>query len=135
MAKTSFRIEGLRELNERLKQLDQQVQKEALEKAVDAGAQIIAKDAARRAPRSDVPRRPADGHLADNIIISVRSKGKSANALVGPSKKHFWGLFLEYGTVRAPKRPFLRPAFDENIPRLIDEMKSVLREALEKGDV
>ena len=35
--------------------------------------------------------------------------------LVYPDADAFYALFLEYGTVKAPARPFMRPAFDRSV--------------------
>jgi hypothetical protein len=84
------------------------------------------------------PRGPGPGpHLADHIEIGVE-RGVDAQefvAAVGPERRPefiFWGYWQEFGTVKQPARPFLRPAFDEAAPRSLAVLKTWLWAAIKK---
>lgn len=44
----------------------------------------------------------------------------------------FYGRFHEFGTVKMPARPFLRPALEENTARATEAIANRLRQRLEK---
>lgn len=70
---------------------------------------------ARKAPRGDEA-----PHIAEHIVISplssvdgVRIAEGSAAVGIGPSKRFFYGSFLEFGWKFHPfARPFVRPAYE-----------------------
>lgn len=86
--------------------------------ALVAGAEPIRAEAALLAPRSDGP----GPHMADHIIIDKLTQGEVSRGAdflgheavveVGPTIKHFYGYFSEFGTSRESSRPWFRPAFD-----------------------
>lgn len=54
------------------------------------------------------------GDLAASITRqNVRRERRVSEWDTGPSKKGFYGLFLELGTFFQSPQPFMRPAFDE----------------------
>ena len=86
------------------------VQQNALQKAAEpmrAEAEALA------------PRGPDAPHIAQHIIIGI-PKGELADVhegqpvvAFGPAKEFFYGFFWEFGWIRHPAHPFMRPAFDE----------------------
>lgn len=128
-----------------------------LEEAARAGAQIVADEASRLAPRET-------GSLAENIEIVTVEKGlRQVQIAIGPGvarktrreKKWFYGLFQEYGVtahtinpklrraiawdglVRAwaqhpghAARPFMRPALDGKSGAAQEEIADVLKRKL-----
>lgn len=53
------------------------------------------------------------GHLADNIrVFDVPPQDRAAAVVVSYPRRFFYGHFLEWGTKRMGKIPFLRPAWD-----------------------
>jgi len=87
------------------------------------------------------------GHLADHIAISLArsvgsvegGRGRSvkvtdyqAAVAVGPEKPYYYGLFLEYGTIKMRRAwPFLRPAFDETAPTSLQIIQREIWAALQ----
>jgi len=128
-----------------------------LEEATLSGAEVIRAEAERNAPRDT-------GGLAENIEMIVTEKSRDKiNVAIGPdvakpnrkAKRHFYGLFVEFGTqahtikARAGRalrigdefkavaehpgmrpRPFMRPALDSKQKsvqdKIADELKSRL---------
>ena len=52
------------------------------------------------------------------IGINIRRKEKSVRIGVKSKSKAFYGFFLEFGTKKMAKKPFLAPAIQENIPEI-----------------
>lgn len=118
-------VEGADQLATNLQMLGAAVRRRALLKVLRAAAVPIQGRAAELA-RID-PRTPR--HLKDWIVISPQPAGTSdaeASVAVGPATSVFWGLFLEFGTVKMSPKPFMRPAFDYGTDRAL----SILRDGL-----
>jgi HK97 gp10 family phage protein len=103
-------ITGLNELLAAFTALPEAVRVNVLADVCVAGAQVIQAGASSRAPR-------LTGQLASDIRIDVELLSEGFVAKIGPSKRSFYGLFQERGTVHQPAYPFLKPALDEDGPR------------------
>lgn len=87
------------------------------------------------------PREPGAPDIADNMVISPlrtiegeRLLETEAAVGVGPAKGFFYGMFLEYGTVKMSARPFMRPAFDQHAPGTFEAIgKALWRELAAEG--
>ena len=151
----TVKISGLNELNRALLQLPIEVQGKPLRAAVAAGARIIQKEAINQAERYR-----DTGTLEKNIVI-MRSRrrelGRSEYAVgvrrakrayantaknrrmrrVG--KKYsvegeaFYWRFLEFGTSKMSKKPFLVPAFESKKMASIEVIKTKLASAIAKA--
>jgi HK97 gp10 family phage protein len=149
----TMRIDGLKELQNALKELPKEIQKRPLRSAVSAGAKVIADEAIKKAPQGET------GNLRKSIyryrsrrqsttgketfLVGVR-KGKakfvdnSRNRRLGRVGKtyqtqgeaYYW-RFVEFGTSSQPARPFLRPAFENSKERAVQVMKERLGKAIE----
>jgi len=114
----SARLDGVAGLQKRLEALPSALSAQVQRAALVKGAELIRAEAARLAPRSASP----GEHMADAIIIDALTPTEIARGSdwtteeavveVGPSQKHFYGYFIEYGTVKMRARPFMRPATD-----------------------
>lgn len=107
------------------------------------------KDAAepmRRTMASLAPREPGAPDIADNIVVSPitrlgsvkggewEQKTDTEEAVgIGPSKSFFYGLFLEYGTVKMGARPFMRPAFDQGVTRAVTDLAIAMWRRLDQA--
>jgi len=105
---------GVNRLNKKLRRMGPAV-KEGLAPALQMVADAVHADALKRIP-------VREGDLAAAMKKQVMSNG--TNARVGywqKGNKKNWELggwrahFIEFGTLNAPKNPFLVPAFRENI--------------------
>jgi HK97 gp10 family phage protein len=132
----SIRIDGLKELEIRLKRLPQKVAGKALFSALMAGAEVIRKDAVNRAPedtgklkRNIVKRREKTRPgLSANVVVGVRAKGKKQD----PHNAYYWRYF-EFGTSKRPARPFLRPAFETTKVEAVARIAAKLRQRIEQA--
>jgi len=134
----SLKIEGFKELAANLRALP-----DALQRSVILDALTDAAEPMRARMGQLAPRRPGAPDIADNIGISVanrigdvgggrweaRSDTEHAVA-VGPTKNFFYGLFLEYGTIKMAARPFMRPAFDTTVQTSLTILSQRLWDAI-----
>lgn len=114
MIKTEFLLTG--DMEQGLDKLADSVGESVLRSAGYAGAQVFMEEAKLRAP-------VGEGVLRDNIIV-VRADEKSDGAqkqtyvvTVRSGKFNqegdaFYWRFVEFGTVHAAAKPFIRPAFE-----------------------
>lgn len=144
----SLNIKGLAELLKELEGLERKIFDKTMNKMVRAGAKVVQKAAKENAPvRSNewegasYPNPPGTLKKGIEIAKATRQPPTIVRYQVGFSKKAWYGHLVERGhkLVRAgktighvPAYPFLRPAFDNNVQKAIEEMNSVLREELDK---
>lgn len=145
MARGSIKLFGGKELEAALKGLDEKIAKSIARKAVKAGAEPIL-HAARSMVDIDT------GKLLESIVIKTGTrKGKSIFATVGTKAgdykgQTFYGSFLEYGHYAGsrrignartwvPARPFLRPAFDQNVHKSTNIIQNTLANEIAKEAV
>lgn len=121
-----LKVEGIEELMARLNSLGEAVATRTENKALREGAEVLREGISKRAPRDT-------GNLAENIVMSGVKQAEIGKYIeVGPDKKHFYGLFHEFGTVKMPAYPFMGPALEEDGKEVMNTMAGVLREELAK---
>lgn len=119
--KGSVRLEGGKELERELKEVEPKVAKKVVTKALRAGAKVILKAAKSAAPKRT-------GLLQRSLTVRAAKRKKGRVAFVVQTKggdfkgKSFYAAFLEYGHKAGsrklanrkiiPPQPFLSPAFD-----------------------
>lgn len=117
-------LEGAEELNRALRSVGDRATGLVLKQAAEAGAQVIADEAKRLAPRDT-------GALAEGIGIQPgRMQQGRAQFNIGPGKREWYGELVELGTEKMTAKPFLRPAFDAKAEEAKDKVAEVLRDAL-----
>lgn len=140
----SVKVEGLRDLGERMKGLSEQMNNRIARAATAAGAVVI-----RNAAQLKVP--VDTGNLKKNIIVKRLPKGESSltsehivtvrqGKLTAKQKDKglqdaYYGKFVEYGTAKMPARPYLRPAYDQNKEKAVQAIKDRIEKRLNKADV
>ena len=127
--RTSTRIEGLDDLEAKLKRLSEDLQGAHLRSAVKAGAEIVRTVASQLAPVSaDGSYGRAPGFLAANIEAEVQFTRTQDKALVhvGMNKAAWYGQLQETGTQFAAAQPFMRPALDATKDDVVDEIRDQL---------
>lgn len=74
------------------------------------------------------------GQLHENIKVREVAARKDHTIVMRVTTGNaFWGLFLEFGTVRMRARPWFRPVFDRMHNRLIDALAKSLGSEIEKA--
>lgn len=120
-----MKVEGGEDLARKLNALPEALSKNVISAALKSGGERVRTMAAVRMKRSADP-----PHAADNVVMSVGRSGRSI--AIGPSKSFFYWLFQEFGTVRHPAQPALRPAFDSQAPVALGIIGEELWNALRK---
>ena len=96
-----MKIEGLKELEKKMKQLSNVARKEAKQEALHAGSVLVQGQATLNAPVDT-------GNLRSSIDFEV---GSEDAVIFTPVE---YAPFLEYGTSRQASQSFMRPALDNN---------------------
>lgn len=138
----SVKVEGLKDLGDRMKGLTEQMNNRIARAATAAGAVVI-----RNAAQQKVP--VLTGNLKKNIIVKRIPKGEASltsehivTVRQGKLTKKqraaglgdaFYGRFVEYGTARMPAQPFLRPAYDQNKEKAVQAIKDRIEKRLAKA--
>ena len=121
-------VEGLKELDAALAEMPEALRRNVVLAALRKAAKPIVQDARARARRGTDPKRrgsqkqrkrgesEAIGHGADSINVRAvkRSVAPEPTVAVGPSVKHWYMQFVEFGTSRQAPDRFLTPAFEIN---------------------
>ncbi len=131
MAKEGMTIEltGMDELIKNLEAVSKDISKD-LARCVRKGGEII-RDAAKANIRAQGL--IDTGALHDNMSMNTTEKDRSqVEVTIGPGKKQFYGYFHEYGTSKMKARPFLRPAYDENIEKVQDVIAEELKKTIKR---
>lgn len=70
------------------------------------------------------------------VELCPKDTGETASKIVVDpdkgtvSQDWYVGIFLELGTEKMPPHPYLRPAFDENAPKIIKSIKEAINDNL-----
>ena len=145
---TTVKVEGLRQLGERMRNLSADMNKKIARAATNAAAQVIKKSAVQKAPEYFKPHMlegvlVQPGNLKKNIVakrvnplktqltsehlVTVRGKKKDGYAAR-------YGRLVEFGTVKMTPEPYLRPAFDQNKENAVQAMKAKLEAGIFKAE-
>lgn len=124
----------------------------ALKAGLRAGAELVAADAASRAPRRV-------GKLAESLVIQETADQQELQVFVGPSADAFYAKFVEFGTAPhavgkgsdltrasgrpgkqtgglhpgARAKPFLFPALEAQHDAVIEQVTGSVQSAIEGG--
>lgn len=126
---------NFREVRKALADLPARISKNVIRRAMYAGAVVIRDDARTRAPvetgalRSSIVAKASttkEGEIYGSVGVDRKtfSRGKRKGR-----KPRRYAHLVEFGTVKSKAQPFLRPAMDTNIDRVLD----VIAEAMRKG--
>ena len=143
-------IRGFRELNRKLNRMAEAPRGKLLRRAVMQGTLPALRAAQSAAPVGTPPYESGDpypvrtykgnlrapGFLKRNIARkSVLSSDKRAvRVMIGPRPEAFYGTqFIELGTTRSAKQPWLEPAFRSSLPAVNARLKARLKALLDKA--
>lgn len=140
----TVKLSGFAELEQALDNLSKAAGKGALRRSLKRAAEPTAKLAAQMAPKRT-------GKLAASIIVGAKLNGRqtkihrkmfrddrsSVELFVGPSYlrgdggRH--GHLLEFGTIKMPPQPFMRPAWEQDQKAILDRLKVELWDQIQKA--
>jgi HK97 gp10 family phage protein len=141
MSVVEFKITGGKELYEALEEQPKRVAKEIIRAGLKQAAGLWREEMRNRVVRgwhvfesARKGRSREYGFLAGHIGMktSVRGDELEGTCGVGPVKKGFWDLYLEFGNAHQAPQPFIRQAFETRKQEVLDKFISVCREKLEK---
>lgn len=132
--KVSVRVEGLKELDEALREFSKATERNIIRRALFRAGQPIMDSAASRAPRlrgklqasigqgTKLTRRQKGSHRAESGIEVFVGAGALVQAIT-----------QEFGTINHSPQPFMRPAWDENKNRSMNIFKEAMTEEIDKA--
>jgi HK97 gp10 family phage protein len=140
------KVSGLRDLGVAMSRLSADMAGKVARQATAAGAGVVRRAARRGAPVDSgnlaaaiVMKRQRQSRLTEEYLVTVR-KGKTRDAKAGKTgqakqgKDAYYARFVEFGTVKMPARPFLRPALENNLQAATDAMAQRLKQRIEKAN-
>lgn len=135
------KVEGVRALERKLKELSDLDRGKVLRAGANAAGQLIVRDARATVPVGSVPHKTYKGRWvgAGFLKRSVKKttrvhRGKTdVTVRIGVKNEAFYGVqFLELGTSKHPRRPWLRTAFKRNRRKAVDIMRQRMLEHIDK---
>lgn len=134
MARQTFKIEGLAELDEALSELPKATARNVLLRTLkEQGAPI------RDAGEANAPR--DKGGLKQSYTVSTKlsrrqkklnKKESQVEVYIGPGPAAK-GVQTEFGNAHQAPHPHLRPAFDSNVSKVLNGIKNELADQIEKA--
>jgi HK97 gp10 family phage protein len=127
MAEFKVTIEGLDQLELKLRDETKKLATRVLRRAGREGASVWVKAIEERAPE-------LTGFLKTHIEMASKTTGGDEGKLtvfVGPDKPAYYGSFQEFGTRYQPANPFMRPAFEQTKDQVLDVFVTDLKEELD----
>lgn len=134
MARQTFRIEGLAELEEALSELPKATSRNVLLRTLKEEGQPIRDDGEARAPR-------LTGGLRESYTVGTKlsrrqkrlnRKESQVEVYIGPGPAAK-GVQTEFGNAHQRAEPHLRPAFDGNVDRVLKGIRNTLADQIEKA--
>lgn len=134
MAKQTFKIEGLAELDEALSELSKATARNVLLRTLKEQGEPIREEGERNAPK-DKGGLKASYTVGTKLSRRQKSQNKKESAVEvyigpGPAAK---GVQTEFGNAHQAPHPHLRPAFDSNVSRVLNGIKNDLADQIEKA--
>ncbi|MCO7225773.1 HK97-gp10 family putative phage morphogenesis protein [Pleionea sp. CnH1-48] len=133
--KMDFKVDGLREIEKALLELEAKVSAKALRAAGRKAMKPVREDVINGAGFDPLA---TSKHMRDDIKMSARVAGRRStktalSVTVFPHKSHnHKAIAQEFGTERQSAKPFLRPALDNNASLVISIFTQEVRKAIEK---
>jgi HK97 gp10 family phage protein len=140
----TVKVDGLKQLGERMKGLSEAMNNRIARAATAAGAAVIRDAARQKAPvrtgnlrKNIIVKRLPKGEapLTSEHIVTVRQGKLTKKQRASGLTDAFYGRFVEYGTAKTAPQPFLRPAYDQNKEKAVQAIKDRIAKRLAKAGV
>lgn len=129
----SARLEGMDELERRLRRMVDGVQKEKLTQAAREGAEVLLEFQQALAPVGVTGRGKRNLAIEEDKTAANANRFDRSNWRVGPSGEGYYLIFHEIGTRFMAPSPFMRPALDSGRPHIIEAVRDSLRKQILKA--
>lgn len=140
----SVQIKGLRELGARMRSLSADMAGKVARQATASGASVARKTIKARVPvdtgnlrAAVVMKRVRGSALTEEYVVAVR-KGKRRDVTAAKKgegklgKDAYYAHMVEFGTVKMPAQPFVRPGFEESVQPATAAIAKRLKQRLDK---
>lgn len=140
----TVQVKGLHELGLQMRALGADMAGKVARQATAAGAGVARKAIKAGAPKDTgnlqaaiVMKRVRDTRLTEEYVVAMR-KGKTRDAKAAKrgegrlGKDAFYAAFQEFGTVKAPAQPFIRPGFEESVQPATEAIARRLKQRIDK---
>lgn len=127
-------VKGAARLRRKLKRMPDEIKAEVAAVIRD-DAEIVLQEMRNRAPVSPWWKTREQGHIRDALSLKITLGGLRARVgLLGKTAKglFFYGGFLEFGTRKMDKQPFILPAWMSHRDRVRENVKRATGAALQK---
>jgi HK97 gp10 family phage protein len=126
--KVDVQVRGLEELKRELNKLSVAIGDRLINNAARAGARVVARQAKANAPVGET------GALKKSLRVRRRSADdrRRGEVVAYAGTPLFYAKFQEFGTVKQPARPFLRPAVDESTVAIYDAIQRNLSVGIDR---
>lgn len=135
MARQTFKIEGLAELDEALTELPKATARNVLLRVLKKEGQPIADAESALAPKGvtgQLSESPTVGTKLSRRQKGLNKKESDVEVYIGPTP-HPKSVQTEFGNAHQAAQPHLRPAFDGNVMKVLDSIKTSLTNEIEKA--
>lgn len=134
MARQTFKIEGLAELDEALQELPKATARNVLKRVLVEQGQPIKDAGEALAPRltGGLKESYAVGTKLSRRQKSQNSKESDVEVYIGPGPAAK-AVQTEFGNAHQAAQPHLRPAFDGNVMKVLSGIKTSLENEIEKA--
>lgn len=127
-------VSGLKEMDDALREFSKATERNVVRRALFAAGEGVMQSAANRAPRF---RGALQASIGEGVKLSRRQKSlhraeSGIEVFVGPGAL-VQAITQEFGTVKHPPQPFMRPAWDEGKYRALDTFKDGMTDEIDKA--
>ncbi|WP_327021765.1 MULTISPECIES: HK97-gp10 family putative phage morphogenesis protein [unclassified Klebsiella] len=129
-------VKGLDELERQLTALGEKVATKVLRDAGREALKVVEEDMKQHAGFDEAS---PEEHMRDTIKIrsrkgSAKYRSTVITLRVGPSKEHHMkAVAQEFGTVKQVAEPFIRPALDYNLQKVLSVLVVEIRHGIQNG--
>jgi len=130
--------QSFKAIKKKLKKLPLKAKEKLLTGAIRAGANTVRDEARQKAPvDTGLLKRSIQtikGNIKYNRLYEVKFfvVTKSKIKLRGLQKSAFYAHMIEYGTIKMPAQPFMRPAFENADKKSIEAAHKYIHKKMEK---
>jgi HK97 gp10 family phage protein len=126
----TMRVDGLKELDNLLAKLPQNVENRILQKSVTGALKEAFADIQRHAPKHLTDEQSKNSRQYGSILANLRlvtakgARGMRSSRI--DTGKAFWGYFIEKGTAHQPAQPWFDPAFRGAVGKVLAKLETLL---------
>lgn len=134
VTRQTFKIEGLKELDDALSELPKATARNVLLRTLKEQGEPIRDAGEANAPKlkGGLKQSYTTGTKLSRRQKSQNNKESMVEVYIGPGP-HPKGVQTEFGNAHQAAHPHLRPAFDANVMKVLDGIKKSLAEQIEKA--